>query len=115
MEKVEKKNKVTLDGVGKDIQRRLNGYFKQYGSGLEFRTVMSSQSYRAKALGMDVGELSDKLEAGGYIKVLWAPGGQRFVFSGTCPLSEEQMQEWLHDQEIMRETQKEMKKQAKAL
>jgi len=102
---------MTLDEIGKETQLRLSKHFEQWKAGLQFRFVLSSQAYRAKALGMDVGAMSSELETLGYIKVLNTPSGQRFVFAGDCEWSNEEMQNWLQEQEMLKESQKEFKKQ----
>lgn len=110
-EKTEKT--MTLDEIGRETQLRLSKHFEQWKAGLQFRFVLSSQAYRAKALGMDVGTMSSELETRGYIKVLNTPSGQRFVFAGDCDWSLEEMQNWLQEQELFKESQKEFKKQLK--
>lgn len=107
-------NIVTIEQIGKEIQSRLNKHFEQWAGALQFRFVMSNQAYRAKALKIDVGTLANELEEMGFIKVLNTPSGQRFVFSGNCPWGMEEMQNWLQEQEIHKESQKEFKKQLKA-
>lgn len=112
MEKQE--NKFTIDDIGREINQRLSSHFNQWRAGLQFRFVMSSQAYRAKALGMDVGSMAHKLEESGYIKILNTPNGQRFVFAGDCPMTIEEMQNWLQEQEMIKESQKELKKMSRA-
>lgn len=114
MEKEIENKPMTLDEIGETVQRDLDAQFDEWGNALEFRFVMSSQSYRAKQIGMDVGKLSHELEKAGYIKIVRTPKGQKFVFSGKCPLTKEEMQNWLQEQEIMKESQKKFKKQLKA-
>lgn len=103
----------TINKIGNEINLRLANHFKQWGAGLQFRFIMSSQAYRAKNLGMDVGTLSNKLESMGYIKIMNTPSGQRFVFAGNCPWTTEEMMNWLQEQEMLKETQKEFKKSLK--
>lgn len=108
--KQESENQITLEGIGKEIQKRLDKHFKQWGAGLPFKAIISNQAYRAKVLGMGVGELADRLEDEGFIKVLNTPNGARFIFSGDCPMTLDQMQDWLQEQEIKKESEKDFKK-----
>lgn len=102
---------MTIERIGESLRRELTKHFNEWQSALEYRFVISSQGYRAKALGMDIGEFSDQLEKLGYIKILRTPRGQKFVFAGDCPWSLEEMQNWLQDQMVMREEEKRSNKQ----
>lgn len=102
---------MTIEKIGESLNRELNKHFDEWKAALEYRFVISSQGHRAKALGMDTGELADQLETLGYIKILRTPRGQKFVFAGDCPWSMEEMQTWLQDQVIQREEEKRFNKQ----
>lgn len=115
MKNTEKVNEpMTLEKIGQSLNRELTKHFEEWQSGLEYRFVVSAQGYRAKALGMDTGEMADILETEGYIKVVRTPNGKKYVFAGDCPWSLEEMRNWLQEQEILKESQKEFKKQMKA-
>jgi NAD-dependent DNA ligase len=105
---------MTIETIGKNIHTELSEQFKDWQNGLEYRFVLSSQAYRAKALGMDVTELAQRLQEMGYIKILRTPKGKKFVFAGDCPWSREEMQSWLQEQEILKESEKEFKKQLRS-
>lgn len=105
---------LTIENIGKSLHSDLSEQFKEWQNGLEYRFVISSQAYRAKALGMDVTELALKLQEMGYIKILRTPKGKKFVFAGDCPWSREEMQSWLQEQEILKESEKEFKKQLRS-
>lgn len=111
---MDKETKEKVEQIGRDIRARLNTHFKQWNGGLPYRAIMSSQTYRAKAVGMLLGELSDTLEDQGFIKVVSTPSGARFVFAGDCGLTEDQMRDWLQEQEMVKEASKEARRASKA-
>ena len=100
-----------LSEIGEEIKIRLTNHFKQWEAGLPFKLIMSAQSHKAKQLGLDVGALANELENQGFIKILNSPSGARFVFAGDCPLSLEEMKEWLQTEEMSKETARELKRQ----
>jgi len=102
--------KELVNQVGKSLQYRLNRHYEQWQAGLPFKTALSDQSYKAKAIGLTVADLAQELEEAGFIKVYNIPSGARFVFSGDCPASLDEIQEFLHSQEAAKEANKTMKK-----
>ena len=114
MKKQKNNEPMTIERIGEGLNRELSKHFNEWKAGMEFRFVLSAQGYRAKALGMDIGEFSDKLETLGYIKIVRTPKGQKFVFAGDCPWTLEEMQTWLMDQVYQREEEKRFNKQLKA-
>lgn len=114
MDKSEIKSEV--DKVGRNIQTQLESHFKQWQAGLPFRVVMSPYSARAKNLGFGgASEFSLELQELGYIKLFSSPAGRRFIFSGKCTLTDEEIVEWLQDQEMIRDAEKEHKKLHKSI
>lgn len=112
MDKQELKNEI--ERTGKSLQALLDSHFKQWQTGLPFKTVLSPYSTRAKTLGFGgVSELAQELEKQGFIKVLSSPSGKRFVFSTKCSMSKDEIHDWLQTQELMNETEREMKKLSK--
>lgn len=109
--KSENNEVMTIDRIGESLKKKLNKFFSEWRGGMEFRFVLSSQGYRAKALGMDIEEFSEKLEELGYIKIAMTPRGQKFVFAGDCPWQFDEMQNWLMDQVFQREEEKRFNKQ----
>lgn len=95
-----------INKIGLEVKRRLDQHFKQWGGGLSFRTVMSNNSYKARNLGLEVGELAQLLEDKGYIKVINTPSGARFLFSSECPLSNDELADWLMTQELQKSADK---------
>ncbi len=105
-----------IASIGRGVKTRLKDHFKQWNGGLPYKTVISAETYRARRIGMEVGELASELETAGYIKIFNTPSGARYVFSGDCPLTIEEMQNWLQEQEVYKETEREFRKsQRKAL
>lgn len=103
--------KLELVKIGMDINKRLNKHFEQWGGGLQYKLILPHYASRAKRLGLSVTELSDALEEIGAIKVLNSPNGKRFIFSGDCQATPEEMNDWLQTQEMVREQNQEAKKQ----
>ncbi len=115
MKKTKSAEPMSLERIGENLNKELTSFFNEWRGGMEFRFVLSAQGYRAKALGMDISEFTNRLEDLGYIKVVRTPKGQRFVFAGDCPFTTEEMHTWLMDQVYQKEEEKRFaKQQAKA-
>jgi len=103
LEQVKVDKSEVIERVGRAFKARLDSHFAQWTGGLPFKVIMSNYSYKAKALGMDVGELAQELEAKGFIKIINSPSGARYLFSGDCPLTETELMDWLSTQEQAKE------------
>lgn len=103
-----------IEQIGRDVQSRLKQYFEQWEGGLSFRAILSNYSVKASKLGFTTTEFANELMDRGFIKIFLTPSGSRFVFPGDCPLSLQEIQEWLHTQEVKKETDKEAKRAVKA-
>ncbi len=99
-----------IEMIGSGLLKKLNKHYEQWECGLPYKTVLSPFSPKAKSMGLALDDLSEKLEDEKYIKVFSTPNGKRFVFSGDCPLSNEEIRNWIQDQEVQKETEKELKK-----
>lgn len=107
--KVEPTLEQEIENLGTDTQTRLNKQFEQWGGGLMYRIAITSLSYDAKRIGLTLSQLATRLEDEGYIKIFNTPTGARWVFSGDCPMSHEEMQTWLQEQEMTNQTIREFK------
>lgn len=99
-----------IESTAENLKYRLKAQFKQWGGGLQFRAVMASKSVAAKKVGLTLDALTQILEDEGHIKVFNTPNGARYVFSGDCPLTDEEMQAWLQEQEIEKQNNLEFAK-----
>ncbi len=105
---------IEFNRIGTGLRIQLNKHFEQWSAGLPYKTIMSPLSSKARLFSISLDELSEFLENNNFIKVRRTPQGKRFVFSGDCPLTNEELNNWVQDQEIQKEAEKEFKKANKA-
>jgi hypothetical protein len=99
-----------INKIGEDIKVHLNLQFKQWGTGLPFKTVFTKYSTKAKKLGYEVSMLSHVLQEMGYIEVISTPSGKRWIFSKDSKLDQERMLELVLSEEARIESEKEVRR-----
>jgi hypothetical protein len=110
MEATQKTINDEINRIGEDIKIHLNLQFKQWGTGLPFKTVFTKYSLKAKKLGYEVSMLSHVLQELGYIEIISTPSGKRWIFSKDSKLTPEAMSEIVLSEEARLESEKEMRK-----
>lgn len=102
-----------LKRTGEGIQSHLSSFFKQYGTGLPFKTIFPKYGVKAKNIGMDINVFSEKIAELGYIKIFHSPTGKRMIFAGDCPLTEAEMLDKIQEEYLIEVAQKEASKLAR--
>ncbi len=92
--------------IGREIRARLDSQYDQWGCGLPYSTIMSPKGHEAKRMGLSVNDLSNFLLQEGYIKIMNALTGGRYVFSGNCDLQPGEMLNSVIEQEINKKIMK---------
>lgn len=95
-----------LERSGRGIKAQLDSHYEQWQSGLSFRIIFPKYSVRANSIDMDIGDFSMALEELGYIKILSTPNGKRTVFSGSCPMSNDELKAHLQEAEMVEAAEK---------
>lgn len=92
-----------LHKLGAELKKRIDKYFKDTGITCSpYRAIIGAKKSTAERLDLSLTDLCEKLEEFGYIKVLTVPGSARWVFSGSCELSPDEMRDHVQ-MEVMRE------------
>lgn len=99
-----------VDMTGRDLFAQLEDQWKENEAGIDYAKIMNKYARRAASLGVALTEFANILQHLGFIKYVISPNGKRMVFSGKCPLTKEEMQDWFQTIEMARETEKEFKK-----
>ncbi len=102
--------KSEIQTIGESVGKHAEMHFKQWKTGLTFKTVFNKYSLKCKKLGLDPMLLSLELVDKGFIKLSISPSGRRYIFPNTPELSEESMTTIVLDQESTAEIEKENKK-----
>ena len=110
IELTQKEKKELIEQIGEGLQHDLDRHFKQWEGGLPFKAFLSQKWHQAAKVGLNVSNLANTLEKMGYIKILSTPKGKRFIFSGSCKWTLNEIQEWIQLQESIHEAEKEYKK-----
>jgi hypothetical protein len=95
-----------LREIGMEMQFRLKHQFDQWGTGLPFVSIISNKYHDAKRMGITVTKLAQILEEQGFIKVINTITGSRFVFSGDCDLTPNEMLSSILEQQIHKQVLK---------
>lgn len=110
MELSKKEKLDLLNQIGDGLSSQLDKHFKQWGGGLPFKTILSQKAHKAKMIGLDVAQLADALEELKYIRISSTPTGKRYIFSGKCKLTDQQIQDWVQEHEMNLQAEAELKK-----
>lgn len=102
--------KKQIHQTGSGLKSRLDKYYLRWASGMPFSSLLSQQAKFAKKIGLNLEILIDILTQEKYLSVLETPNGLRLVFSGTCPLSDDEMMDSLQTYMLHKESENEMKK-----
>ena len=100
--------------IGEDIKVHLDLQYKQWKTGLPFKTVFTKYSSKAKKLGYELSMLSHTLQQMGYIEIVSTPSGKRWIFSKKSNLSLDTMLEIVLSEEARIESDREIKKSMRA-
>ncbi len=82
---------LSYEFVAAKVKNQIDQYNEQWNSGIAYRAFFARFANDIKRTGIAQSDFVLKLGIDGIIKIVYTPGGLRYVFSGSCSLSPDEL------------------------